>query len=270
MSSTSGCPGHGGSPVKYRCVCTPFGAKCHRACVRHGLGRPGCLEVLPLCAQPLVLLHTWVHRTTPALQGMVLPEKYGFCRSPAPLGNPWDSRAPRRVPCSPPFVCAQPCAVPLLMSKSLLRSERNRLPAPREANQIKQSGKEDSLFINLTRSPGDLHSRLEILLQLLLDASRMLLALPRTPRQRLPAPAPCVLAQHQRSALLPVLQQRHLFHLPSVEGCRKLGHPAGTPHGLPLSQGGSRGTPAAVRGGHAPALCRALPRLEAATAWCPL
>lgn len=67
------------------------------------------------------------------------------------------------------------------MSKFLLRSKRNRLPAPREANQIKQSGKEDSLFINLTRSPGDLHSRLEILLQLLLDASRTLLALPRTP-----------------------------------------------------------------------------------------
>lgn len=65
----------------------------------------------------------------------------------------------------------------LLISKSLLHSERNRLLAPREANQIKQSGKEDSLFINLTRSPGDSHSRLGILLQLLLDASPMLLAL---------------------------------------------------------------------------------------------
>lgn len=65
----------------------------------------------------------------------------------------------------------------LLISKSLLHSERNRLLAPREANQIKQSGKEDSLFINLTRSPGDSRSRLGILLQLLLDASPTLLAL---------------------------------------------------------------------------------------------
>lgn len=67
--------------------------------------------------------------------------------------------------------------MPLLISKSLLHSGRNRLLAPREANQIKQSGKEDSLFINLTRSPGDLHSRPEILLQLSLDASPTLLEL---------------------------------------------------------------------------------------------
>lgn len=64
--------------------------------------------------------------------------------------------------------------MPLLISKSLLPSKRNRLLAPREANQIKQSGKGDSFFINLTRSPGDLCSRLEILLQLLLDALPML------------------------------------------------------------------------------------------------
>lgn len=67
--------------------------------------------------------------------------------------------------------------MPLLISKSLLHSKGNCLLAPREANQIKQSGKEDSFFINLTRSPGDLHSRPETLLQLLLDALPMLLVL---------------------------------------------------------------------------------------------
>lgn len=60
---------------------------------------------------------------------------------------------PELVPRSPRGQ-GQVCAGPLLISKSFLHS--NRLPAPREANQIKQSGKEDSLFINLTRSPGDL------------------------------------------------------------------------------------------------------------------
>lgn len=73
--------------------------------------------------------------------------------------NAWDSRAPtqRRVPRSERCAAAQVYALPLLISKSLLHSEGNHLLAPREANQIKQSGKEDSLFINLTRSPGDLH-----------------------------------------------------------------------------------------------------------------
>lgn len=81
---------------------------------------------------------------------------------------------PELVPRSPRGQ-GQVCAGPLLISKSFLHS--NRLPAPREANQIKQSGKEDSLFINLTRSPGDLHSRPEILLQLSLDALLRLLVL---------------------------------------------------------------------------------------------
>jgi len=61
----------------------------------------------------------------------------------------------KHVPCPLRCTSAQVHATPLLVSKSLLHSARNRLLAPREANQIKQSGKADSLFINLTSSPGD-------------------------------------------------------------------------------------------------------------------
>lgn len=121
-----------------------------------------------------------------------------------------EQQAQKHVPRSPR--CAS-----LLISKSLLHREGNHLPASGEANQIKQSGKEDSLFISLTRSPRDFHSRAEILLQLLLDASPMLLVLPpwltqagtcqhwvRTSRG---APLP------QFNPLLLRLEQHHLFHL---------------------------------------------------------
>lgn len=160
-----------------------------------------CMVRVKTPSSRVLCLCSWhVRVEIPALWCVALPWTCASCSQEpciSVMSGTAEQHAQKHVPRSLQRSSARVYTMPLLISKSLLHRARNCLLAPREANQIKQSGKADSLFINLTRSPGDLRSRPEILLQLLLDASPVFACAPSLDHAGRYVPALCTLGRNQ-------------------------------------------------------------------------